>query len=296
LHLHRNKLDMKILGLVGSYRKLGNTEILVKEALSAARECGADASLLRLTDLDIQPCRGCMACVFKNEPCAVPDDAQFLFDNLRQYDAIILGAPTYFLGPAAIIKLIIDRLLMLAPEDLDGRPAATIAVAGRPGWLGLSGPMLNVLPLAAGYRLVDSMSAFSPGPGEIALDESALARSRDLGRRVCSPEIAGTTQVQNADTASCPVCWNTAFQLSASGRLECPVCRTAGALEVSENGISVVFDEDGIADNRFTLAERQDHMRNWILASKDSFQSHLRDVLRARKPYHNDRIHWTDIP
>jgi len=33
---------MKILGIVGSCRRLGNTEILVKEALMGAQELGAD--------------------------------------------------------------------------------------------------------------------------------------------------------------------------------------------------------------------------------------------------------------
>lgn len=56
---------MKILGLIGSYRKLGNTEVLVKEALMEAQRHGAEVDMLRLTDLRIEPCKGCMACAFK---------------------------------------------------------------------------------------------------------------------------------------------------------------------------------------------------------------------------------------
>ncbi|MHA1431093.1 MAG: flavodoxin family protein, partial [Candidatus Freyarchaeota archaeon] len=73
---------MKILGLVGSYRKYGNTEVLVREALMSASEMGAEVELLRLTDLTIKPCKGCMACVFKNAECRIEDDANFFFSKL----------------------------------------------------------------------------------------------------------------------------------------------------------------------------------------------------------------------
>ena len=56
---------MRILGIVGSRRKLGNTEIMVKEALKGARKEGADIALLRMSDLYIRECNGCEACVIK---------------------------------------------------------------------------------------------------------------------------------------------------------------------------------------------------------------------------------------
>jgi len=55
---------MKILGLHGSERKLGNTEILVKEALMGAEEEGAQVEMLRLTDYKVLPCDGLAPCVF----------------------------------------------------------------------------------------------------------------------------------------------------------------------------------------------------------------------------------------
>ena len=69
---------MKILGLVGSYRRLGNTEVLVKEALMEAQRLGAEVDILRLTDLEIKPCKGCMACVFKQEECRIQDEWRVL--------------------------------------------------------------------------------------------------------------------------------------------------------------------------------------------------------------------------
>ena len=53
---------MRILGIVCSPRKEGNTEVLVKEALEAACEAGSQTELFLVADKDIRPCDGCGAC------------------------------------------------------------------------------------------------------------------------------------------------------------------------------------------------------------------------------------------
>jgi len=52
----------KVLGLIGSARRWGNSEVLVREALLGAQKTGASTEMLRLTDLHIEPCTGCMRC------------------------------------------------------------------------------------------------------------------------------------------------------------------------------------------------------------------------------------------
>ena len=56
---------MKVLGLLASHRRMGNSEVLIRVALKAAEREGAETELIRLTDLEIRPCKGCMACIFK---------------------------------------------------------------------------------------------------------------------------------------------------------------------------------------------------------------------------------------
>ena len=84
---------MKVLGLVASYRRLGNTEILVKEALMGAEAEGAEVEILRLTDYEIQPCRGGALCLFGTKLCHIQDDLNYLLDKMNESDAIILGTP-----------------------------------------------------------------------------------------------------------------------------------------------------------------------------------------------------------
>ena len=69
---------MRILGIVCSPRKGGNTEILVGEALEAAREAGSETELFLVADKKIAPCDGCGACE-ENGICRITDDMQELY-------------------------------------------------------------------------------------------------------------------------------------------------------------------------------------------------------------------------
>jgi multimeric flavodoxin WrbA len=53
---------MKILGISGSPRAKGNTDILVQEALKAASEMGADQEFIAISGKNIKPCNGCATC------------------------------------------------------------------------------------------------------------------------------------------------------------------------------------------------------------------------------------------
>lgn len=124
---------LKVLGIVCSPRKDGNTEIMVKEALEAAKESGADTELILVADKNISPCEGCDACD-KNGVCKIKDDMQMIYEQLERADGIILGTPVYFRNVSAQAKIIIDRTFsLLKVKKLKGKVAATIVVAGKVG-------------------------------------------------------------------------------------------------------------------------------------------------------------------
>ena len=58
---------MKAIGIVGSPRKNGNTEIITSHTLQAIKSEGVDTELIRLAGLDIRPCNDCRF-VFKKKP------------------------------------------------------------------------------------------------------------------------------------------------------------------------------------------------------------------------------------
>ena len=73
---------MKILGIVGSGRDGGNTEILVTEALATAKENGADETkLIKLTTYKIDPCDGCGICKDTGN-CRIDDGMQKIYPEI----------------------------------------------------------------------------------------------------------------------------------------------------------------------------------------------------------------------
>jgi len=99
---------MRILGIYGSPRKGGNTDILLDKALQAARSAGADVSSIRCCDLKIAGCAECGGCD-RTGKCVVDDDMQSVYPKLYESDAIILASPIFFYGLTSQAKALIDR-------------------------------------------------------------------------------------------------------------------------------------------------------------------------------------------
>ena len=99
---------VKAIGIVGSPRKNGNTEILTEHTLQAISEEGITTELIRLAGLNIQPCNACMACR-KEEQCPIKDDLFPIYTRMKAADAIILSTPVYIGTATATMKALMDR-------------------------------------------------------------------------------------------------------------------------------------------------------------------------------------------
>jgi len=100
----------RILGVVGSPRRNGNTLILVAKILEGAKTAGAATELLFLKELQIQQCDGCHACR-QGKPCSKKDDMNRIYGKIISSDAIVFGTPVYWYGPTALMKAFLDRLV-----------------------------------------------------------------------------------------------------------------------------------------------------------------------------------------
>lgn len=99
---------MKVLGLFGSPRRGGNTEILLEEALKGAEREGAEIERLYLSALTITPCTECHGCD-ETGTCVILDEMQKIYPKLLEADIIILASPIFFYGVTAWAKALIDR-------------------------------------------------------------------------------------------------------------------------------------------------------------------------------------------
>jgi multimeric flavodoxin WrbA len=99
---------MLVLGIAGSPRRGGNSEILLDEALTAARGKGSDVDKVVLSTLEFSPCIACGSCE-KNGRCVLDDDMQLLYEKIGAADAMIFASPIYFYSVSAWAKGAIDR-------------------------------------------------------------------------------------------------------------------------------------------------------------------------------------------
>ncbi|MGD9115939.1 MAG: flavodoxin family protein [Dehalococcoidia bacterium] len=127
---------MKVLGINGSPRRGGNTDLLLAEIMKGAQSKGAETKILVLNDLDIKPCQHCDAC-FEAGVCRYKDDMQTVYKEMEKADAIVMATPIHFLAPTAQMKAAIDRCQSLwarkyileKPPLGDDRPRKGLFVA-----------------------------------------------------------------------------------------------------------------------------------------------------------------------
>ncbi|ADO82976.1 flavodoxin family protein [Ilyobacter polytropus] len=190
---------MKILGIVGSKRKNGNTSTLVMSALESAKGDGIETEVIFLGDYSIKGCTGCEGCrdTYK---CVINDDMQKIYPLLMESDAIILGSPTYFYNVTADVKVFIDRCYcfeVMSKEDrsvwmginevLGGRYASVIAVCEQhsPEDMGYTGEAMAKPLEALGYRVIDIVKVLGLFErGKAKENKTAIKQSQNAGKRL----------------------------------------------------------------------------------------------------------------
>ena len=175
---------MQILGLVGSPRKGGNTDILVDELLGAAAANGHSVGKVRLTELSIGPCRDCRACKRREDhSCALDDDMTGLSSELERADVVVFGTPIYWYGPSAQMKPMIDRLRVFSGT---GKLRGKTGILVLPSQEGPSccGPTVDMFMMI--FRFLEmreggAVLATAYDKGEVLGRPEDLAMARKLG-------------------------------------------------------------------------------------------------------------------
>ncbi len=185
-----------ILGISASSRVWGNCETSVKLALLSAMDEGARTDFIRLTDVKIDPCRGCFTCLSEAGACAIEDDLGGLLERIGEARALVLAAPVYFGLPPAVLVSLLDRLLVVtASRELprDPRPAVTITLMGNEKWRGVAQPVVNTAVSLLGFEIAESVSIVAEGPGEVLSHPGVVEKLKRAGKSLVAavPSAAG---------------------------------------------------------------------------------------------------------
>ncbi|MFC2006086.1 flavodoxin family protein [Chloroflexota bacterium] len=300
---------MKILGLVGSRRKLGNSELLVKEALKVARDEGASVEIMRTTDLYVQECNGCMACIIRKQPCRLKDDISFLGEKLDAADGLVVAAPSYHHHAPASMMMLDYRLLGLVMDRTPRKKAISIGLAAIHIHAGEIVPNINYFIREAGFEVINSMLAISAGPGEVLIPERAdipkeVGRmTRDLvfalkGEESRLSPYVNKLRVFNAraegDTLyteenCCPYCFSQAFSFISPTELQCIYCHVTTPGMVSKDGDVAKLDF-GSWSKEAVFQGREKHHSNWVTPTGGWFQQRREEINALREQYTNTNI------
>jgi multimeric flavodoxin WrbA len=179
---------MRVIGIVGSPRKKGNTEMLTRHALTAISEEGLDIELVRLAGLKIGSCTACMACK-KEETCSIKDDLFPIYVKMKEADGIILASPVYYGSATSLIKGLMERAGYIARwngEPFRGKVGGPLVVARR------AGRTFTLAQLTFWFQI---LGFFIPGSsywnvaigrekGEVQQDEEGLETAWNFGKNV----------------------------------------------------------------------------------------------------------------
>ena len=266
----------KILGLVASQRKLANGEILMKEAAASIGE-EFELELIRLPELSLLPCNACYACLFPNRSCPLTDDLYFLLDKIKEADGLILSAPCYALGPAAITKLFGDRIIALAQhiDELWGKPCVIIGTAGIKGWEGYTLSALIANSRFLGFDVKDAHMFLGALPGEALVNDNSIERISALGASLFNePHIL--------EAGQCPTCWSDIWKFPEPNQAVCPLCGQEATIFSSENGFQWDF---GSAGKRFEKETLTEHFQVWLKAQVKEFGDRRKELSEIRNRY-----------
>lgn len=102
---------MRILTVLGSPRKHGNTDAVLRRFESKAMAAGHAVVRIDITEHEVAGCLGCDACqaVLGDFGCAQNDDAEEILGQVRGADLVVYASPVYCWSLPAQLKALFDR-------------------------------------------------------------------------------------------------------------------------------------------------------------------------------------------
>lgn len=192
-------MTKKIMIILGTARKNGNTANVANWVAEGARESGTDVEIVDASKLSVKAngCLHCLGCQKSDEyRCVVGDDASSVVAKILEKDVVVLATPVYFGGVSAQLKQVIDRMYCLIKvldgpysvcPDLQKITFALIATAGGDEKYGMTmlSQHINGVMLGLGKNLKELLVTGAPAePGEITSDALTKERAMEFGREL----------------------------------------------------------------------------------------------------------------
>lgn len=183
----------RILAILSSSRKNSNSTLLAEEILKGAESKSAEVEIVRLSGLDIKPCRGCYACAKEgSKGCIQRDDMSSLYPKIAEADLLVLATPVYFFNMSGQLKIFLDRCLaaQYAGKGLKGKGLVLALAYGDvdPFRSGCVNAIRCFQDVCAYCDMAYKGQVYASGmePGEIISNTAVLEEARQLGEKAVS--------------------------------------------------------------------------------------------------------------
>ena len=188
----QKKQGKKVIVLLGSPRRKGNSSILAEKIAKGAKAAGANVEIFFLHDMDIAPCKSCYACQKPgSKGCSIHDDMQILYSKMLEAEAWVIASPVYWFTMSSQTKLWMDRCFAFPAYGKDPFAGKRIAIAMVYGDSDpFSSGCVNALRTfqdAFGYakaEIVEMVYGSAMNAGEIKIKKVLLQEAEDLGSRL----------------------------------------------------------------------------------------------------------------
>jgi multimeric flavodoxin WrbA len=185
---------MKMLGLMGSPRIGGNTDLLLDACIKGAESLGAVSEKIIVDRLTIAPCREFYGCL-KDGNCVIQDDMQDIYPKLLEADIVVVASPIFFYGLPSQLKSVIDRCQALwarrsvlhQPPSNGRRKGAFISVGATRGRRLFDGSILTIKYVFREIGVQYTGQLLVPGvdaKGEVTSHPTALSDAHGFGMRL----------------------------------------------------------------------------------------------------------------
>ncbi|QWP78109.1 flavodoxin family protein [Lysobacter sp. K5869] len=188
---------LRLLILVASPRRNGNSAALAGAALRGARAAGLDASVEFIDDHLSGLLRDCRQCRDEHGQCRIEDGfTRFFFDRFLDVDGLALCTPVYWYGMSAQAKAFFDRMFCFVARSYPESQAVRTRLQGkRVALLTASEEMYPSIALGIVHQLqeyarythsqfIGAVAGQGDQRGSVAGDpQGALAAAETLGRQ-----------------------------------------------------------------------------------------------------------------
>jgi len=276
---------MKILAISGGMKD-GNNDAMARQALMGAKEQGAEVEFIRLHDLNLKPCTGCISCVSgmmrgNTGECIIKDDLKWLDEKIFSADGIVFVMPIFEKGVPAVMHMIQDRIfgpvydpgpctiaMEIAkhtggpgpdPRKLQRKVVSFITIGGS-DWVTLASTAMNLTAMARAWKVIDD--ALFKWSKSIVMNDDSVAKCHEIGVNIAKAAALGPDKAEfKGDPGACPECHSRSFFVNDDpGKTVCVVCGITGELRQVDGKMAFVVPDEQYEHSHYRMSGKFMHM------------------------------------